>query len=339
MPSAGRVKWAKFRVTAVTLAALVVLATLCYLLTGGVLFQPKAELYLYIPDATGLEKDAPVRVNGVGVGKVVSVELSGSRDPQRVVKVTMTLRPDRLASIPADSFAQISPDSLIGDKFVDITSGANPQALRAGSEMLYKNAPELAKSLDLTQFTEQLRLVDATLTDLEQGRSPFGKFFHGTEFYADLLRRMRQLHAGFHEFVAPTTAVGSLLTADDIHRKIEDYLLRLDQGLAQLQSGQGPMGRLLRDSASYDQALASVKDLRRSVTDLRAGQCFQSDAAYAAWNRKLAGWIQSIDEASANPLLNETSVYENLNGIAEELGKSLRDFRENPKKYLRLKLF
>ena len=34
-----------------------------------------------------------------------------------------------------------------------------------------------------------------------------------------------------------------------------------------------------------------------------------------------------------------TVVYDNLTGMAKELQSSTREFRENPKKYLRLKIF
>src|ERR1017187_5928546 len=87
---------------------------------------------------------------------------------------------------------------------------------------IYKNQPELLKSLDLTQFTQQLRVVDATLTDLEQGRSQFGQFFQGTEFYNDLSRRLKELHAGIRAAVGTNTTVGSLLTTDQMHRQVGD---------------------------------------------------------------------------------------------------------------------
>jgi len=92
------------------------------------------------------------------------VELSRSKDPARAVKVMLLLYRDRLDRIPGDSVAQISSDSLIGDKFVDITGGTSPKAIAAGGEMIYKDQPELLRSLDLTQFTRELRLVDETLT-------------------------------------------------------------------------------------------------------------------------------------------------------------------------------
>src|SRR5690242_18564749 len=110
MPSQERVSWAKLRASAVFVAALAILATLIVLLTGGTLFEPKSTIYLYMPDAVALIATAPVRVDGIGVGKVETVELSGLNAPDRVVKVTMIIERDRLASIPDDSTAQASAD-------------------------------------------------------------------------------------------------------------------------------------------------------------------------------------------------------------------------------------
>jgi ABC-type transporter Mla subunit MlaD len=50
---------------------------------------------------------------------------------------------------------QISSDSLVGDKFVDVTSGKSPQSIPPEGELIYKDQPELLRSLDLTQFTQE----------------------------------------------------------------------------------------------------------------------------------------------------------------------------------------
>src|SRR5450755_1077250 len=106
MPSARQVNWAKFRASAVIMAGLLILGTLSFLLTGGTLLEPKAQIYLYLPDATGVAPGSPVRVDGIGVGKVSLVELSGSNEPNRVVKVTMTIGRDRLPAFTLDATAE-----------------------------------------------------------------------------------------------------------------------------------------------------------------------------------------------------------------------------------------
>ena len=113
----------------------------------------------------------------------------------------------------------------------------------------------------------------------------------------------------------------------------------LDQSLAQLESGQGDFGRLLRDSGQYDQLLAGVRDLHKSVATLGGGPLLESEAQYAGWNQKLAGWIRSVDELNTNPMLLTPAVYEKLDGQARELRDTLREFRENPRKFLWVKIF
>jgi phospholipid/cholesterol/gamma-HCH transport system substrate-binding protein len=278
-------------------------------------------------------------VDGIGVGKVGAVEFSGSREPARVVRVILSLQRDRLATLPSDSVAQISSDSLIGDKFVDIASGNSPKPIAPEGELIYKDQPELLKSLDLTQFTQELRLVDATLTDIEQGRSEFGKFFQGSEFYNNLQRRMLELQKGIKAAVSTSGAVGSLLSTDQLHRKISDLLVSLDQTVANLQAGQGTAGQLLHDSAQYDQMLSQAQSFRHALEALRGSDLMQSDAAYAGVNQWLAAAIGSVDEMNRRPELTTTEVYDNFNGSLQELRDTVRDFRENPKKYMRLKVF
>src|SRR5690349_15538732 len=100
MPSVERVRWAQLRVATVCFAAIVILAVILWLLTGGSLLSEKTILYVYIPDATGLTQDSPVRVDGITVGKVASVSLSGSTDPKRVVRVALRVLRETLDSIP-----------------------------------------------------------------------------------------------------------------------------------------------------------------------------------------------------------------------------------------------
>jgi phospholipid/cholesterol/gamma-HCH transport system substrate-binding protein len=339
MPPVSRVKWARFRVTAVALVSVIILCTLLYELFGGVLLGPKTVIYLFIPDASGLSDESPVRVDGIDVGRVSTVELSRSKDPARAVKVMLLLYRDRLDRIPGDSVAQISSDSLIGDKFVDITGGTSPKAIAAGGEMIYKDQPELLRSLDLTQFTRELRLVDETLTDIEQGRSQFGKFYQGQTFYDDLLKRMVDLQKAINAAVSTTSVVGGLLSSDRLHRQASDLLAQIDQEVAKVQSGQGAAGKLLRDSGQYDQLLSKTQEFRRSIEAVSKNDLLQSDSAYVEANRTLAVLIQSVDELNRNPQMTTTVVYDNLNGSLKELQDGLRDFRLNPKKYLRLKIF
>jgi len=339
MPSARYVRWAKFRVLAVCAAAVVIVSILTYLLTGGSLLTERATMYLYIADATGLGPGAPVRVDGIGVGKVRSVALSGSSQPDRVVQVTMTVERSRLNSIPDDSTAQLASETMIGDKFVDISSGTSRRFVSPGGEIAFKGSPDLLKGLDLRQFEQQLKVVGALLDDIEQGRGDVGQFVMGEQMYNDLRKRFAQVERGIRAAASTTSDVGRELHTDLLYRRISQPLLDLDRSLARLQSGQGAAGQLLRDSTQYSELRSDMEDLRRSIADLRAAEFVRSDTLYADWNRRVSSLIESVDAFNRGPAMTTTQAYDNLNGFARELRATLRDFRQNPRKYMRMKLF
>jgi phospholipid/cholesterol/gamma-HCH transport system substrate-binding protein len=268
-----------------------------------------------------------VRVDGIDVGKVGDVSLSGSNDPNRVVRLTLTIERDSLAMIPTGSYAELGTDSPVGDKFVDISSsGRGP--MTPGSELPYKVPVDMFKTLDFEQFEANLRQMDAILTDIETGKSRVGQFVLGTDLYTEILRRVSDVERGIRAAVSTTTQL----------RQFTAPVIELDQALAKLQSGQGA-GRLLVDDAQYQQALATARDLRSSIDSMRNSPFVKSDEFYAGMNRSIASFTQSVDQIVAGSLFGPPQSYENLNGFARELETTLRDFRENPRKYLRLKVF
>jgi ABC-type transporter Mla subunit MlaD len=339
MPTAGQVNWAKFRIAAVSLAALAILAELAYLLAGGLHFQEKVSLYLYIPDATGLVARAPVRVDGIAVGKVYSVALSGSKDPNRVIQVIVKADGDRLSRIPADSVAEISPDTLVGDMFVDIASGKSEKPIAPNGEITYKPPAGLLKSLDLTQFDQALKSIDAVVTDIERGQSRVGQFVMGEAVYDDLMKRLNEAQRGLRAATDVTTGIGQAIHTDQFYRQIAEPLVELDQRLARLQSARTSPGVYLHDSAEYDQLLKAAEDLRSSIATLRGTEFIRSDAMYSAWNGRVQALIQTVDDANAGPLLETSQWYEQLDGAAREMRDNLKDFRASPQKFLRIKLF
>ena len=339
MPTARQVSWAKFRVAMAVVASLAIFAVVVYLLTGGTLFTPKSTVFAYIADATALSSGSPVRVNGVDVGRVQKVALSGSNDPYRVILLAMEIDEEHLPDIPVDSYLQVSTDNVVGDKFVDITRGRSTVTIRRNGEIAFKPQPELLKALDLTQFEQQVRTVEATLDDIEQGRSEFGKFVLHDDVYNNLLRYVSDFQRDLRATVGATTPLGSLIYTDRLYRQIQEPMISLDARLASIQAGQGQLGRLLRDEAQYAELRDKIAGLRKTVASLQSNQFLQSDEQYAGWNRTLASFIRNVDDIEVNPLLGTSAEYENWTGVASQMRDLLADFRKDPRKFLRIKLY
>jgi phospholipid/cholesterol/gamma-HCH transport system substrate-binding protein len=338
MPSARRVRFAEFRVAATAVAALAILLVLCYLLTGGgTLLTPKVTVYLYIPDATGLRVRSSVRVEGIEVGKVSRVELNEARtgvDPNRVIRLHLAIEEDHLASIPADSTAQLTPETLIGDKFVDIDSGVSPTHLVAGGEIAYKPEANLMKSLDLRQFLEQLRQFDANLREIEEGRNDLGRFILGEDEYNEALRLAVRIQGAVEGAAKTTAQIGAVVYSDQLYRDVATRLSEVDQTIQRFQSA-----TLLRDDAQFRQVRDSIAGIRESIAGLRQGSLIQSDDLYNTANQAVSSLVRQVDEFNAGPWFGSTLTYDNLNGMAREIGDTIKEFREDPKKFLWLKVF
>jgi ABC-type transporter Mla subunit MlaD len=339
MPSVERVNWAKFRVTIVALAGLSILGTVTALLTGGTLLEPKTTLYVFMPDATGVGPDSPVRVDGIGVGKVSQVELTGSNQPDRVVRVTMTVERNRLPSITEDATAQSSSDNLIGDKFIDVQSGASSKHVGPFGEIRFKSSPELMKSVDLSQFEKSLRDIQALLDQIEDGTSPLGQFVLTDKLYNDVRTKIADLQRVAHAAVQSTNAVGQALNTDALYRQVLEPLQKLDDGLKNFQAGKGTGAAMLTDNQQYEQMRTQVADLRRSIDQLHGREVMNSGASYQAWVRQVETFIDQMSTFNATPALETSTAYENFNGMAQELRNSVKEFREDPRKLLRLKVF
>jgi hypothetical protein len=334
MPSTPSVGWAKLRVTTVAVAALAILFVLVLLLSGGTLFSPKVTVYLNVPDATGLATGADVRVDGIDVGTTAQISLARSAVPARAVRLTLSIQRARLSTISSDSTAELTADNMVGDLFVDITSGTSVTHVPAGGEIHYKASPDLMQSLDLAQFQEQLRMVDSTLKDMETGRGPVGKVVQGDRMYKDAVRRVATLQDELRAAAATTGAIGRVLYTDRDYRQIDQSARRLDATLARLQSSPW-----LRETGQYQQFLDAARSLRQSVSTVRSGPLFQSDEMYLDWTRRAAALVRTVDEFNSGSAFSSSLLYDNLTGMSREMGTLAREIRQDPKKYLGMSVF
>src|SRR5450755_962662 len=344
MPSPQKIRLAKLRITVVAVAAIAVLAVLVYLLSGGTWLKPKAFLTTHIPDATGVEAGADVQLNGVTVGKVESVNLTRSKDPNRVVEVRMKVQQAYLPYIPDDSITSIDSANMLGDKYINIAMGRSPQHVRAGAELLFPPPSPLMQNIDLRQFDQQLHTIDQILQDLQEGKGPFAQFVVDDALYRQFLDGAAEVEKQLRAATGSQSQLGQVLYSAAKHDDLTASLVQLDGRIAQWQANP-----LFRNTTQYDQIVDQLTQIRHTLADLHAGkgaagQFIASDSQYVEWNRIMASWIQNVDalnsgQGSIGQLLSNAQTYESLNGRLRELQSTIKDLREDPRKFLRLKIF
>lgn len=140
-----------------------VVAALLFVLIINVLTQPvAAKIDHYVAeftDASGLHKGADVRVRGVRVGKIDSVELRRSAG-RSVAEVAFTL--DASYAVVADTRLAIKYQALTGLRYVDVV---NPSDTKSGIQAVTHIPTSMTQpSFDITALFNGLQPVLATLS-------------------------------------------------------------------------------------------------------------------------------------------------------------------------------
>ncbi len=354
MPSPKRVGWAQLRVGVMAIAAMVILGVLIFLMTGEKsLFAREVIIYTYMDDAAALATGAPVRLNGILVGSVERVELSGSTQPNRVVRISMSVPREKLVDIPVDSIAAISAENVLGTKYINIRMGRSPNKLEPGGEL---------RSLDTREFEQVvqasynvvaalqgiLKRVDAIVSQVEAGKGTIGKFLVDEEFYNRLVAAVTEMQKITAAVGSGKGTIGRLVNDEALYNDLRASVQRLDSIMQDVQQGQGTAGKLLRDPALYNETRATIAEFRRTIEDLNAGKgtagkFLKDDALYRRADRLLARIEETViqinsGQGTLGQLVANPQLYESMRGLTTDLQALVRDIRREPRKYLHIKL-
>jgi phospholipid/cholesterol/gamma-HCH transport system substrate-binding protein len=354
MPVQSKATWARLKVGILAIFAMSILAVLIFLITGNTnLFESNAVIYTYMADAAALTTGAPVNLNGIPIGKVKSIALSGSKDPMRLVRIEMQLPQHQLKNIPSDSLASISSANVLGTKYINIKSGMGTMAVNSGQEIPSVNTGEIQDLVQqgfgvLNSLQATVERVDKIVGLVEAGKGSIGKLLVDETLYNNLLDIVGQVKELAEALNSDQGTIGKLIYDPELYNNFRTSLSRVDTMLQQLQEGQGTAGKLLKDPALYNESEDTVKGLRKIVDDLNAGkgtagQLLKSDELSNQLKETIAKIDSVIDKVNSGQgtigqLLVNPQLYENLNGATREMHLLMQDFRANPKKFLRIKL-
>ncbi|MGA3024600.1 MAG: MlaD family protein [Bryobacteraceae bacterium] len=354
MPVQKKTTWARLKVGLLALAAIIVLAVVIVLITGDTpLFEGHTTLYTYMNDATGLTDGAPATLNGITIGTVSKVELSGMSDPQHIVKVALSIEDRFLRSIPDDSKTELTAPNLLGTKFVNIIKGASPNVVKPNGTLPgldTRGFEDVVKQSFgvLTSLQSVVDRVDKIVGIIENGKGSIGKLLVDEELYNRVLAVVTETQKIAVAVNTNQGTIGRLVYDPQLYNDVHGSLQRLDSLLAGLQQGEGTAGKFLKDPTVYNDLQKSIADLRQMIADLNAGKgtagkLLKSDEL----SDQLTATINRIDvmldkvnagQGTIGQLLVNQQLYDNLNGTSQEMHGLMKDFRANPKKFLRIKL-
>jgi phospholipid/cholesterol/gamma-HCH transport system substrate-binding protein len=360
MPSA-RTRWSQLKVGLLAIAALIIFAVLVFLMVGNLgIFRTKSDVYTYMSDSESLAQGAPVSLNGIPVGKVAKVELSGMPDP-RTVRIVMQIDDRDLKDIPVDSQAALANATLLGTKLINIKRGMSRQTIQPGGELASLQSAELQdlfqqSSSTIAALNDTIKKVNGIIGLIESGKGTIGELLVDDTMAKKMLAILdtaqkiandaQTVVAGLN---SPTNSVGKFLHDNgEIYGQVHDSIAKIDDMIDKVNSGPGTIAKLLNDSALYDEARDSLMQVHDLLAGLQngegtAGKLLKSDEL----SNQISTTLKSVDglldkisngQGSISRLLNDPTIAEDLDGVLRQTEGLMKDFRANPKKFLRIKL-
>jgi phospholipid/cholesterol/gamma-HCH transport system substrate-binding protein len=300
---------------------------------GLTIFSSTESLQAHFHRINGLQNGAPVSLVGVTIGNVEAISFPSAPNADYVI-VTMKIESGAAARVKADSAAQIRSMGLLGDKFVELSSGAPGSPSAAPGSLLAARDPIDYEALIAQQGTDEMiaNLISISgtmrklLDNIATGDSVLGQLING------------------QQNVPPDKR----LTLESIQRamtNVSDLSYQLDKILTRIDSGKSIAGALLSEkydgrtfannlqqmvvsvrttSDRFDRIAARYEKANGMLPQLMENQALGTDVLgnLRASSHDLKDILQKIDasQGTAGLIVNDPALYNDLREILEDGG-------------------
>ena len=358
MPQRKQLTWTELRVGVFVLVGLSVLAAAIFYVTGQGILGPKYRLKTYLPEVSGLANGARVRVDGVEVGNVESIKFltrTPGKASDRTKNIEVVMRVDRRyqSDILTDSVASLRTEGLLGNRYVTITRGATGTPISDAG--VIPGAEEKAMAEVVERSAEVLGNLEALSTDVhdlirgvQQGRGSLGKLLTDEQAYRHLNNILAKSEGMVTDIQDGKGTLGKLVASDELYTKVDKGVDNANVMLADMRAGKGTLGKLIYDPALYDETKETMTNANAVLRDARAGKgslgkFVTDDALYEKLRETSANFASASAKLNENTttvgkMFSDPRLYDNLAALTGDMRLLIGDFRQNPRKFLRVKV-
>jgi len=259
---------------------------------------------------SGLDLKAAVRMAGVQIGTVETVDLEDSK-----AKVVLRINPG--VKIPRGTEAAVKTMGLLGDKYVDlIPSQQRAERGQAGQERagFYKEGDRIERSVASSDADQLITKLSAIADDIKQVTGSLRNVFgsqRGEKSMEDILQDLRQTTANIKEFSYALRGDGSELIvrlnelANNLNGVVNDNkdnlkvtmenvreasksaemaLASIENVTKKIDRGEGTLGKLVNEDSMYsniDSAAKGISDYVSKVERLKTTVAFRNEYMFS----------------------------------------------------------
>ncbi len=314
------------------------------------LFQKKVRYYIEYPNVSGLNEGNPVQLNGVNCGQVEKIILPTAVESAGL-KVWISLDEKWSQRIRQDSVARIQTLGLLGDKYIQITTGSPDQPVIEPGQEIPSEGTDIQRLMatgeglanNVVHISSSLKRI---LDRVDQGEGLIGELTSnpetGRKVTESLMETLDSIQALTHQLETGSGPLARLINDEDLGNESAAAIGRIDGLLETAESGEGLVAGLLTDPeprARVDSILTDLETTSERIASITAkldGGADQvgilpklmNDEAFSAEIEELIHSLKDVSlklsegEGTAGQLINDPAIHDALQDIVVGIDES-----------------
>lgn len=289
-------------------------------LKGIDIFKKENDYYIVYDKVDGLVSSSPVLINGLRIGQVKSIDFHEDRSGRLVVKISS----EEKYKIPKYSVAKIYSLDLLGSRAIEIIFSDSTTYHITGDTLQSAIEESLAEQVSLQMLPLKNKAEDL-LGEMETAMQMIQKVFN-EETIGNLQKSFGNIEQTVENLKSTSYMIDTLVATE--REKLSKILTNVSSISTNLESNNDNLTlalkniALITDSIAKSELKSTINNTNKAIQDVE--QIMHK---------------VNTGEGSLGLLINNDTLYYNLEDAAYNLNKLVEDLRINPKRYIHFSLF
>lgn len=292
------------------IAAIIIFYLGANFLKGIDTFGKRTYYYALFDDIGGLTPGSVVSVKGYSIGKVTNISMLS--DNPVTICIEMLIGED--INIPEDSKIEITSKDILGGAIINVKLGSSSQMAASKDTLASMVTPGM-----LDGVGDLFVKVDNAIASLDTIAFAFkDALYHngGIKNIEKMIVNIETITEDFKSIISNNEGkINQLVT------NINDFGLSLKNATPQLNNIMSNLDRL-SDSLAKAEVVTVVDNVNKTIEEL--------NILFSKINR---------GDGDIGQLLNSDTIYQNLTHTTENLNSLIKDIKENPGRYVTIRVF
>lgn len=290
-------------------------------LKGTNFFDNNRHFYAIYDNISGLSRTNPVKINGFKVGQVEEIDFLPDHSGRLYVKFSVSKNEFK---IPKGTRAEIFSDGLLGSKGIQLRLGTDEVAHVDGDTLISDVEFSLQESVN-AQIAPLKRKAESLIGSIDSAITTVKSIFN-TRAQEDIGSSISNIRQSLEVFKQ------TMLDADAMVNENRVNFQKISSGVESI------VTNFEKNNETLNQTLSNLKSITDSLAGANLQQTVQNASLAMQEVAEIMGKVNR-GEGSIGALLNNDTLYKNLEAAAYDLDQLMLDMRLNPERYVHFSIF